>query len=118
MSDLTRANREVGRQKQQPRKRRRVISGGADHIFTADIVDMSQFARWNKKNGKQMKFILFILELYSRFAWGIPIPNKNATVMKQTLDDFFKKLPKKRVPELMWTDRGALGNIKGLSLND
>lgn len=106
MSDLTQADREVGRGKRQPKKRRRIISGGQDHILTADLVDMSQFAKWNKKNGKQMKFILFILELHSRYAWGIPLANKNAGVMKQTLDDFFQKMPKNRRPELLWTDRG------------
>ena len=45
-------------------KRRKVKSRAIDHIWSADLVDMQRFARSNKN----IKFLLTVIDLYSRYA--------------------------------------------------
>ena len=50
-------------------KCRRVISNGVDEIWSADPVFMDKLSKRNKG----FKYILTVLDLFSKFAWTIPL---------------------------------------------
>ena len=82
-------------------KRRQVISGGLYHIVAVDLIDVSNQAQENRG----YKWILTAIELYSRYAWALPLKTKNgnevATVLKRLFDSMKEK------PKKLWSDRGS-----------
>ena len=43
-------------------------------MVCVDLVDMSEFQQQNK----HMKYLLNVIDIFSKFAWSIPIKNKEA----------------------------------------
>ena len=54
-------------------KRNKVIVTGIDDTWQADLVDISKLA--NQNNG--IKFLLTCIDVFSKYAWVIPIKNKS-----------------------------------------
>lgn len=54
-------------------KRRRVISNGVDEIWSADPVFMDKLSKRNKGFKYTKIYILTVLDLFSKFAWTIPL---------------------------------------------
>ena len=82
-------------------RKRRVFSPGVDVIWAADIADMSMFSKSN--NG--VKYILCIIDTFSKF--GIMIPMKSKTA-KETADAFKQLFEKKKLQcNKLWTDKGS-----------
>jgi len=81
--------------------RRKVYSHYPNDIHSADIVDMSAFQDAN--NG--YRYILAVIDVYSRYAWCIPLRKKNT----EDVMNAFKKLYQKSVtkPSRLWTDQGG-----------
>ena len=50
-------------------KRRRVISNGVDEIWSAHLVSIYKLSKRNKG----FKYILTVLDLFSKFAWAMPL---------------------------------------------
>jgi len=67
-----------------------------DDIWSADLVEMP-------KEGK-FKYILTVIDLYTKFAWAIPLTDKKGI----TIADTFQKIMKDsgRAPIKVWTDHG------------
>lgn len=80
--------------------RRKVYSKGVDEIWTADLADFSQYSRQNRG----YKFILVVLDVFSRYAWARPLKNKTGVQVTQAFEDIFKDGNK---PIKLWTDRGT-----------
>ena len=55
-------------------KKRRVISKHVDDIWAADLVDMQYYSRSNKG----FKYILMVINVFSKYGWAIPLKNKSA----------------------------------------
>lgn len=79
--------------------RRRVNIRGLDETWQADLVDMSAYARYN--NG--YKFLLTIIDIFSKFAWAVPIKSKSG---KDTAKAMHSVLAKGRVPKKLHVDQG------------
>ena len=79
-------------------KRRRVFVYNIDNIWSADLKDMSSFSKQNKG----CKFLLTVIDLFSKYAYTIPLKSKSADVVL----DAFEKLFKSRKPQKLWTDNG------------
>ena len=62
--------------------RNRVIVTGIDDQWQADLVHISSLARFNKR----YKFLLTCIDLFSKFAWVVPLKNKSgeSTVFSQS----------------------------------
>ena len=87
---------------QKPRKkftRRSVYSPSLDSIWTADLLDIHGYATVNKG----YKFILVILDVFSRYAWAKPLKNKTASEVANAFQSVFSTGP---VCQRMWCDRG------------
>jgi hypothetical protein len=78
-------------------ERRKVNTFHNNDVWTADIVDYSNIA----KSNKSIKYLLFILDVYSRYAFIFTLKDKTS----KTVLDKFKTL--KTYPKLLWVDRGG-----------
>ena len=92
---------ELHRPKRKHFPRRQVKSNGIDLIFSADLVDMSHFARHNRG----YKYLLTIIDIFSRYAWVMPLKTKTGKEITQAFSSVLKK--SKRKPQKLWTDRGG-----------
>ena len=69
-------------------KKRKVYSSFKDNIFGVDLADMQSLSKYNKGN----KYLLCAIDLFSKYAWVIPIKDKKGTsiviAFKRILSDF------------------------------
>ena len=80
-------------------RRRRVVVGGINHQWQADLVDMSRLKRYNDDH----TFLLIVIDVFSKKAWSIPLKNKSAS----SLTAAFRRLLKNNDgPQTMQTDKG------------
>jgi hypothetical protein len=79
-------------------KRRKVIVHKIDDIWSADLVDMQPFSRQNKG----YRYLLTVIDIFSKFAWAIPLKTKTGKEMIEA----FEILIKDRKPNKLWTDAG------------
>ena len=79
-------------------KKRRVIAGGVDKIWAADLVDMKAFAEDNKG----IKYLLTVLDVFSKYGWIVPLKTKTGAEVAKAL----KKIFEERKPEKLWVDKG------------
>ena len=82
-------------------ERRRVISNYANEIWGADIVDFSDYKEFNN----DYRYILCVIDVFSKFAWCEPLRDKTATTINKAFKDIMKF--SKRKPKLLWTDKGT-----------
>ena len=81
-------------------KKRKVYSSFRDNIWGADLADMQSLSR----NNKGFKYLLFAIDLFSKYAWVVPIKDKKGT----SIVDAFKKIVSKgRKPNKIWVDQGS-----------
>ena len=81
-------------------KRNRVVVGGIDHLWQCDLTDLSGIAKYNDK----YKFLLFCIDVLSKYLWVIPLRSKSA----ETVLEAFKSILKssKRKPLTVQSDEG------------
>ena len=68
-----------------------VISSGIDNIWSADLIDMQA----SSKQSKGYKYLLNVIDVFSKFTWSIPIKKKTGAEMVkafQTLLEGGRKL--------------------------
>ncbi|CAF1095684.1 unnamed protein product [Brachionus calyciflorus] len=78
--------------------REKVISNGIDDLWQADQVDVSNISKENKEH----KFLLTVIDVFSKFAWVKPLKNKTSESILQALTEIFKS----RKPDKLQTDKG------------
>ena len=60
---------------------------------------MQQFSKWNKG----YKYLLMIIDVFSKFGWIVPLKNKSGEVVSDAFKNIFKE---NRIPKHLWTDKG------------
>ena len=72
-----------------------------DDIWSLDILDLKDYG---PKNNRGYRYVLAIIDNFSKSGWTIPLKNENA----QTIKDSFEKIliSSKRKPGLIESDRG------------
>jgi hypothetical protein len=78
-------------------KRGRVLVRGIDDQWEADLADVSAYTKEN--NG--YKYLLVVIDVFSRYGWVEPMKNKKASTIVET---FSKIISKKRRPRRLRTD--------------
>lgn len=78
--------------------RRKTIVSGLSDQYQADIIEMSDFHREN--NGS--KYILTVIDVFSKFAWAFPLKTKSGKEVRQALQRVLKAKPCQKIQ----TDRG------------
>lgn len=80
-------------------RKRRVIVGGIDEIWAADLVDMQAFAEYNDG----VKYLLCVIDLFSKYGWIVPLKDKSG---KSVAAAFKRIFVEGRKPEKLWVDKG------------
>ena len=79
--------------------RRRVYSPGVDAIWAADLLVIKKY----EKKNKHMKYILVLVDLFSKKAWARGLVNKTGLATAKALEDVFNTGDK---PGKLWVDEG------------
>lgn len=79
-------------------KTRRVIVSKIDDQWQTDLVDLQQY----KNNNKNYNYILTVIDIFSKYAWAIPIKKKTGEEISRA----FKIIFKERTPNKIQSDLG------------
>jgi len=80
-------------------KRRRVYASNINKIWSADLMDKSNLSTHNKG----YKYLLNVIDLFSKYAYSIPLKSKP----QHEVAAAFTKLFLKNKPDKLWTDQGS-----------
>ena len=81
-------------------QRRKVQVYGIDDIWGADLVDMQE---WSSVN-KNQKYVLNVIDVYSKYAWSIPLKDKQSKTVIDAFDNILQSSNRK--PKYIWCDEG------------
>ncbi|CAC5391452.1 unnamed protein product [Mytilus coruscus] len=74
---------------------RPVVSQGVHHILQIDLVDMQRHKVTHRK--KIFKYVLSVLDVFSRYVWLRPLQNKNSATVKRELKSLFEEFGEPKV---------------------
>lgn len=77
-----------------------IKSNHQDHIWQADLMDVSAQAH----NNKGVNFLLCVVDIWSRYAWVQPLKNKESPTVNAAFADILKE---GRKPEILMSDNGS-----------
>ena len=81
-------------------RRERIIPLCKDETWSADLIDKSSLGKYNNN----YKFILTVIDIFTKYAWAIPLKNKSGL----SITNGFKiVLGGSRKPEKLFVDRGS-----------
>lgn len=92
---------EIHHQVRRKFKRRKVIVTGLDEIWAMDLASMESFTDYNKG----YKYILCIIDVFSKYAWCVPLKNKTGSSILKAVKDVVAESD--RIPEKIWVDQGS-----------
>ena len=72
-----------------------------DDIWSLDILDLKDYG---SENNKGYRYILVIIDNFSKYGCTVPLKNKNAITIKDSFENIL--ISSKRKPNLIETDRG------------
>ena len=76
-----------------------MYSSFKDNIWGVNSADMQSLSKFKKG----VKYLLCVIDLFSKYAWVIPIKDKKGT----SIVNAFKKIISKRKPNKIWVDQGS-----------
>ena len=72
-----------------------------DDIWSLDILDLKDYG---SENNRGYRYVLVVIDNFSKFGWTVPLKNKNAITIKDSFENIM--LSSKRKPNLIESDRG------------
>ena len=88
-------------------KRQRIIPLYKDETWLADLIDKSSLSKYNNN----YKFILTVIDIFTKYAWAIPLKNKSGLSITNGFKIVLSEHPQggsePRKPEKLWVDRGS-----------
>ena len=72
-----------------------------DDTWSLDILDLKDYG---PENNRGYRYVLVIIDNFSKFGWTVPLKNKNAQTIKDSFENFL--INSKRKPNLIESDRG------------
>ena len=82
-------------------RKRRVYSEFKDNIWGADLVDMRLISKFNKG----FRILLCVIDILSKFAWVVPLKDKNGVSVVNAFQKILDKSGRK--PNKVWVDKGS-----------
>ena len=79
--------------------RRHVLVLHKDEIWAMDLASMETIAASNQG----FKYIFCIIDVFSKYAWCIPLKTKNASTVLTAVKHVIRE--RKRIPQKIWVDR-------------
>ena len=77
-----------------------MYSSFKDNIWGVDLANMQSLNKFNKG----IKYLLCAIDLFSKYAWDIPLKDKKGTSI---VNAFQKVISKERKPNKIWVDEGS-----------
>ena len=74
-------------------KKRKVYSTFTDNIWEADLVDMQLISKF--KIG--FRFLLCVIDIFSKYAWVVPLKDKKGVSIINAFQSIFKNLIKNQI---------------------
>ena len=88
-------------------RRERIIPLNEDETWSADLIDKSFLSKYNNN----YKFILTVINIFTKYAWAIPLKNKSGLSItngfKKVLGEISQGGFEDRKPEILWVDGGS-----------
>lgn len=97
MQDLV---RELHKPARKNFKRRHVVMKTIDDTWSSDLKDLSLYSKENKGH----KFLLVVIDNFSKYAWAAPLKSKNAQDVTKAMENVLRG---GRKPKSLWVDRGT-----------
>ena len=72
-----------------------------DDIWSLDILDLKDYG---PENNRGYRYVLVIIDNFSKCGWTIPLKNKNGIIIKNSFENIL--ISSKRKPNLIESDRG------------
>ena len=72
-----------------------------DDIWSLDILDLKDYGQ---ENNRGYRYVLVVIDNFSKYGWTIPLKNKNAQTIKDSFENIL--INSKRKPNLIESDRG------------
>ena len=66
---------------------RRVMVYGPNEILSADLIDMKEFS----KDNKDCNYLLNVIDIFSKYAWSIPLKTKTASEVTKAFKSILSK---------------------------
>ena len=82
-------------------KKRKVYSSFKDNIWGVALVDMQLISKYNKG----IRYLLSVIDLFSKYAWVVPLKDKKGVSIVNAFQSIFKKSNRK--PNKIWVDQGS-----------
>lgn len=79
--------------------KRYVFVRNVDDIFGADLVDMRALSKQNKG----FKYILMVMDVFSKYGWAVPLKFKTGAAVKVALEKIFEE----NISRKIWVDNGS-----------
>ena len=72
-----------------------------DNIWGADVADMQLLSKYNKG----IKFLLCVIDIFSKYAWVVPLKDKKGISIVKAFQCILKQSNRK--PNKIWVDKGS-----------
>ena len=82
-------------------KKRKVHSSFRDNIWGIDLADMQLLSKFNKG----FRFLLCVIDIFSKYAWVIPLKDKKGVSIVNVFQKILKESDRK--PNKIWVDKGS-----------
>ena len=82
-------------------KKREVYSAFKDNIWVADLANMQLISKFKKG----CRFLLCVINIYSKYAWVVPLKNKKGVSIVNPFQSILNKSNRK--PDKIWVDKGS-----------
>ena len=82
-------------------KERKVQSGFTSNNWDDDLADMNFISKINMR----IYFLLCVTDIYSKYAWVIPLKDKKEITIANAFQNFLKE--SKRKSSKLWVDKGS-----------
>ena len=83
-------------------EKRKVYSTFKDNIWGVDLADMQLLSKYNKG----IRFLLCVIDIFSKYAWVVPLKDKKGISIVKAFQIISKQLNRK--PNKIWADKGSV----------
>ena len=81
-------------------KKRKVHAAFKDNIWGVDLADMQLLSKYKKG----IKFLLCVIDIFSKYAWVVPLKDKKGISIVKAFQIILKQSNRK--PNKIWVDKG------------
>ena len=97
-------NEKLAEERQKPiikTLKKKVYSAFKDNIRGADLAEMHLINKFNKG----FRFLLCVIDIFSKYAWVVPLSDKKCVSIVNAFQNILKKFNRK--PNKIWEDKGC-----------